>query len=218
MDAVPQGRRRRDRLEAFNRKAIEDAAVAVLSARGRTGLTMDAVAAQAGLSKGSLYTYYRSKAELLESVKEASLQPLRDELAAILEGASPPREKLAAMVERFLGHFDAHRDFFRVLLWERELSAAYLQRRKSDKFRALVSRVSGVLAEGERLGLFKPLDSMKVAAMLLEACIAMNLERLQSEAPDPVQKDARLLAEVFLSGIALDPKPRSRSDLQRSSA
>jgi hypothetical protein len=122
------------------------------------------------------------------------------------------------MVERFLGHFDDHRDFFRVLLWERELSAAHLQRRKSDKFRALVNRVSGVLEEGERLGLFKPLDSMKVAAMLLEACIAMNLERLQCEAPDPVEKDARLLVEVFLSGIAVDPRSRSRSGVQRSRA
>jgi AcrR family transcriptional regulator len=86
----PRGRRPDPALD----KAIQAAVVDVLSTEGYGGLTMDAVAVVAGVSKATIYRRWTSKTDLLVSViegaSEASLGApdtgaLRDDLVALLE-------------------------------------------------------------------------------------------------------------------------------------
>lgn len=66
--APKQGERRRQALYDFKHKAIVDAARRVLAAKGAEGLTMRAVAAEAGYAPGAVYFYFRGKAELLADI------------------------------------------------------------------------------------------------------------------------------------------------------
>ncbi len=205
---------RRSRWEALNRKAVHDAVVRILARDGSEALTMDHVASEAGMAKGTLYSYFKSKDELLEWVKDVSLEPLRHELAGILESDLPPDEKLRRFVSRQLGYFEEHRGFFRVLLWERLASTAGFHKRRQDRrYLARVEQLAGVLREGERIELFRLLNPVKVAAFVMESAIALVGQRLSYDNPGPVEDDANLLAEVVLNGIARKPGPR-RSDLK----
>ncbi len=68
-----------ERKRLFNQitqKAIQEAVVNLVTRTGTRKVTMDQVAAEAGMSKGCLYIHFRSKKELLESVKTASFKPL----------------------------------------------------------------------------------------------------------------------------------------------
>lgn len=72
-DVKPQ---RRQALYDFKRKAILDAARRALAAGGADALTIRAVAAQAGYAPGAVYSYFRSRAELLAELHVQDLAAL----------------------------------------------------------------------------------------------------------------------------------------------
>jgi len=95
---MSKGKIERKRLfNQITRKAIQEAVVNLVTRTGTRKVTMDQVAAEAGLSKGCLYIHFRSKKELLESVKSASFKPLGDQLQEILNGSLTPNKKLKAL-------------------------------------------------------------------------------------------------------------------------
>ena len=194
---------RRAQWENLTRDEVRDAVIQILSSEGATGLTMERVAAEAGMAKATLYGYFRSKKELLEWVREACLEPLREQARALLEGELPPEEKLRRLVLLHLVYFDRNRGFFRVLLWERQSSLADLkQRRAHDGFRRHLDRIEDVLRAGIAANVLRPVDEARVAVMLMDAVIALNRQRLMCETPPPVDEDARVLLDLLLHGIA----------------
>ena len=195
-------RQRKAEWMALCRRGIREAAVRILSRDGAEGLTMEKLAAEAGVAKGTLYLYYRDKKELLESVKEESLKPMREELAEVLDGSLPPQDKIRQFVSRHLGYFDKNRDFFRVLLWDRQFAQAYFRHKQGSHYRTSVPKVAKVLEEGLRSGVFRPMNAVTVAAMLIESDIVVIAQRLHEEAPGPVEEDAKMLLDVFLNGIS----------------
>lgn len=81
-DPGPGGRRR---LPGDLRvRQILDAALAEFSARGFSRTRIDDIAARAGLSKGGIYTHFRSKNEVFETLLERlSVAPILDECARV---------------------------------------------------------------------------------------------------------------------------------------
>lgn len=75
-------RRQQNRLN--RERAILDAALKVFAAQGYTGTTMDAVAAQAGVTKPTLYSYFPSK----ESLFQAMMLGKRDLMLDVFENPS----------------------------------------------------------------------------------------------------------------------------------
>ena len=189
--------------DQITRKAIQDAVVNLVTRTGTRKVTMDQVAAEAGLSKGCLYIHFRSKKELLESVKTASFKPLGDQLQEILNGSLTPNQKIESIVHRLFSYFDENRGLFRFLLEEREIAQSQAIRQKNSRYRNFVERIANVLDDGVASGLFRHMDSRKVASIFIEAMIAMTARRLLEENPGPLDKDARLLIQVLFQGIAL---------------
>jgi AcrR family transcriptional regulator len=68
------------------RARLLDAAVAVVRRAGAQGLTLDAVAAEAGVSKGGLLYHFSSKRELLDALVERWLDGWQAELDADRHG------------------------------------------------------------------------------------------------------------------------------------
>jgi AcrR family transcriptional regulator len=199
---------RKQLVNQITRKAIQEAVVNLVTRTGTRKVTMDQVAAEAGLSKGCLYIHFSSKKELLESVKTASFKPLGDQLQEILNGSLTPNQKIESIVHRLFSYFDENRGLFRFLLEEREIAQSPAIRQKNSRYRNFVERIANVLDDGVASGLFRHMDSKKVASIFIEAMIAMTARRLLEEIPGPLDEDARLLIQVLFRGIAL------MSDLQ----
>jgi len=189
--------------DQITRKAIQEAVVNLVTRTGTRKVTMDQVAAEAGLSKGCLYIHFQSKKELLESVKTASFKPLGDQLQEILNGSLTPYQKIESIVHQLFSYFDENRGLFRFLLEEREIAQSQAIRQKNSRYRNFVERIANVLDDGVASGLFRHMDSRKVASIFIEAMIAMTARRLLEENPGPLDKDARLLIQVLFRGIAL---------------
>ncbi len=72
------------------RQRLLDAAAAVVRRDGAQALTLDAVAAEAGVSKGGLLYHFKSKRELLDAMLEGWLEEFGAEIDAAGRGARSP--------------------------------------------------------------------------------------------------------------------------------
>ncbi|CAO4174148.1 TetR/AcrR family transcriptional regulator [Methylorubrum populi] len=96
---------------------ILDAAGAVLRRGGSRALTIDAVAAQAGLSKGGVLHHYASKDALILALVARELKELRDGIAACETQHPPGPSGLAlAMVAHLRHSYCGEDEFSRALL------------------------------------------------------------------------------------------------------
>lgn len=199
--------------QEFKRQSIQAAVVRLMCREGLDSVTMERVAQEVGIAKGTVYLHYRDKQELLDSVKESSLEPLTARIDQILSGNAPAPKKLEAYALRYLTYFDENRDLFRILLYEREVMRTHGSRYRHDRYRKLLNGVTKVIDDGIAEGVFRPTESRKVAAMFVDAVVAMVNQRLLADESAPVEDDARLIADLLLHGLAAEeaePKTRSR--------
>jgi AcrR family transcriptional regulator len=94
-------RRRADAASAdARREAILAAALDVFSQRGFATARLDDVAAKAGIAKGTLYLYFKSKEALFEELIRSRVTPIFDNLEHIA-AAVPPDVLIARFFELF---------------------------------------------------------------------------------------------------------------------
>jgi len=105
------GRARRD--AARNTDQVLRAARALFAREGVAAVSMDRVAAEAGVGKGTVYRVAGSRAGLAELLLDDAERDLQE---AILTGppplgrGAPPAERLAAFVDAYVGFLDGHAD------------------------------------------------------------------------------------------------------------
>ena len=105
---------RKEREKEFRRQSIINAAEKVFFSKGFDQSTMDDIAMEAELSKGTLYLYFQSKDEVHFAIMERGMKFLMDLMEHQLQGDKNGRETLRdlglALVEfsnRYPDYFDA---------------------------------------------------------------------------------------------------------------
>lgn len=99
------------------RTQIQTAAMRVFARKGYRNTVVEDVAEEAGVSKGTIYTYFDRKEELLGSVFQGLMEELRGQEEEILESDRTPLEKIRAMLHEFVDVIgDREEGFARVML------------------------------------------------------------------------------------------------------
>jgi AcrR family transcriptional regulator len=187
---------------AFKRRSIQEAVIRLMFREGLAAVTMERVAQEVGIAKGTVYLHYKDKQELLDDVKDSALDPLMAKLDEIFRGDGTPERKLQQYALRYLGYLDERRDLFRILLYEREVTRVQGSRFRGDRYRLLVEETAAVIEAGVADGSFREVvDARSVAAMFVESNFAMLNQRLLTDKPRPVEEDAELIADLFLRGL-----------------
>src|SRR5712691_180107 len=187
--------------ESYKRQSIQEAVIRLMCREGLKSVTMERVAQEVGIAKGTVYLHYRDKQALLDEVKESALAPLTAKIEEILRGDASPDRKLRAYCLQYLSYFDEHRDLFRILLYEREVTRVQGSRFQSDRYRRMQQDVARVIREGVRSGAFRDVDPHNVASMFIESNVAVVNQRLLTEKPAAVEHDATLIGDIFMHGL-----------------
>ena len=187
--------------EASKRQAIQEAVIRLICREGLKSVTMERVAQETGIAKGTVYLHYSDKQELLDAVKESSLTPMQAAVDAVFHSDLEPAEKLRACAAKYFAYFDQNRDLFRVLIYEREVMRVQGSRYQSDRYRHLVQEAAQTISAGIRSGAFRQVDAHNVAAMFIESMFALMNQRLRSEKPAPAEEDANLIGDLFIHGL-----------------
>src|SRR5256886_15832312 len=80
--------------QEFKRQSIQEAVIRLMCREGLKNVTMERVAQEVGIAKGTVYLHYHDKKELLDEVKQSALAPLMVALEVILRSDEAPSEKL----------------------------------------------------------------------------------------------------------------------------
>ncbi len=114
---VVPGDARRDRWSAHREqrhRRFVDAALRVLEAQGPE-LLMDAVAAEAGVTKPVLYRYFSDKAALLRALDERGSEILLDRLLPAINAGSPALARVRDAVGAYFAVIDEHPNLYWLL-------------------------------------------------------------------------------------------------------
>lgn len=98
------------------REQIQWAALRVFAREGYQNTVVEDVAEEAGVSKGTIYTYFDRKEELLGAVAQGFMDELTGREEAILESDRPPLEKIRAMLHEFVDLVSSREGFATVML------------------------------------------------------------------------------------------------------
>lgn len=197
---------RRQALDEMMKEALFGATVAVLSGHGVDGLTMDRVAAAAGMAKGSLYRYFRSKRDLLEFVYAKTLDPVFQHLDETVASERPAVEKLSGQLRALLEHVARHAQVHK-LLFEDEAARGLLQPSERRTVEAASRRLAEVFRQGISEGVFRPADPLMLAHMYLGLVKGVLQSRPGLEDRDQRESVHRLILNTFLNGIAAERGP-----------
>ncbi|HEY7075570.1 MAG TPA: helix-turn-helix domain-containing protein [Solirubrobacteraceae bacterium] len=114
VDLPVLGSEPRERADAArNRQKVLEAAACLFARDGADKVSMEAVAAHAGVGKGTLFRRFGDRANLARAVLEQSERKLQDALIrgpAPLGPGAPPAERLAAFGAAYLEFLERHGD------------------------------------------------------------------------------------------------------------
>jgi AcrR family transcriptional regulator len=107
---------RREFVTSMMKDSIFEAAGSVLLEHGAGGLTMDRVAATAGLAKGSLYNYFEDKNELMRFFYSRLIDPFLQKIEEIAQSDVPTPRKLESILRMALDRSNKHKAIIRLLI------------------------------------------------------------------------------------------------------
>jgi AcrR family transcriptional regulator len=154
------------RRQAVRRQVLQTAAD-LFRERGYRATTLDDIAARLGMSKASLYTYFRAKEDLLAAISRETIEGFTREMARILGAGRAPDETLRRIVRRHVEFVIAHRSFLTVFFSEEANLPARLARALAAQKNRYDKRLERLIAGGIRAGVFRDLPPRLVVFGLL---------------------------------------------------
>lgn len=204
---VEDGRRIRARQrKAETHRLLVAAAARAFGEAGYLATTLDQIIGYAGVTRGTFYEHFQSKAEAFGAVLDDLVARLTQAVVGVdLEpDAPPPQIQLAGNLLRVLDILLSDRAVARLLLVEAGQEPAV-----GSKVTALHAFARGMirqaLLDGAPVGLVRPLQAEVAAHALLGAVLAVMAARLDGETgldDLPEQTLARELLTTCLCGVA----------------
>jgi TetR/AcrR family fatty acid metabolism transcriptional regulator len=204
MTAPRNTRTKEEVIKDFRTEEIVRAARRVIAEAGFDVASMERIAHEAGISKGTIYLYFRNKEELLAHVADHGFRELMERAKLATARERGTEAKLAGLLRAALEHTSENREIFRVLQertqygLERESPvAAKLETNREE----LLGFVTAIVERGGKSGELRAVDSRRAARFLIESLRGAIIDRMQSLEHGDVESDAAGIVDFFLHGV-----------------
>lgn len=196
---------------SVKKNIILDAAEQVFSYKDYHDAVLDEIAGVAGVSKATLYLYFKNKIDLFFSVVERKLW----ELDKVVVNATADRIDPVAAIKRLitdeLAFFSDNADFFKVF-YSQHSNFQFRTQVDEDEIRervmpfviSKVDAVAGVIKRGQENGVFQSVNERDAAFMLtslIHTCVFLQI--LEPENVVPMENKAELVEKIFLEGLSI---------------
>lgn len=191
----------------FRTEGILDAAGRVIARRGLDRTTMEQVAEEAGISKATIYLYFKNKEALYFNCVIDRFEKTLSEMKEAVKGVDDPLGRLELLVVTQVRAFERDKDFLRVFLTggmttfldtTTEFGQAFVKRH--DEFTGLMA---GTLGEAMDRGLIRRMDPVKAFALLFSMVRGMAMCKILYDDKTPLSDDVDLMLDVFYNGVML---------------
>jgi AcrR family transcriptional regulator len=188
------------------RTEIIRAAARVFKAKGYHAATIQDIADEVGLLKGSLYHYVASKEELLYLVVKEPISRVYRRLEKIADGKAPAREKIALGIQVQLEAFDAHDPHLFVYVREMENLMARLKDKLTESPKHYERLWHRILREGMKAGELRDDLDVKMVTYALLGAMNWMYKWYERNGRLSIQEVAKTFAATFLDGLVA-PRP-----------
>jgi TetR/AcrR family transcriptional regulator, fatty acid metabolism regulator protein len=195
-------------IKEFRVREILEAARRVMARYGMQGTTVDRVAEEAKVAKGTIYLYFLSKDELVHA---AVLEGLREMVAETVRSDEPTLQPLERIRNLILAQYRiqaSNQDFLKTLIIGNSLDIELESQAGRDFMRVYAGHldfVASVLQDAIDRGAIRPIDSKFAAFMLGEMITGSLRRRLLKLASTPLESEAEAVVELFLQGVHAIP-------------
>ena len=191
------------------RSEIAQKAIEVLAKRGFQATTIQDIADAAGLGKGTVYHYFKTKEEILSVVSEEIFHEMERSFGAALLRIDKPMEKLSALIEEALHVTEDVEHLFIVY------TELWLMNIREDKYNDYMSFIKNLhndlknltarmIDEGKKQGLWeKDTDSDALAAYLVASFDGVVVHYMM----DKGNFDIRRVTKEFIRFVLRQGKP-----------
>ncbi|HXW83913.1 MAG TPA: TetR/AcrR family transcriptional regulator [Candidatus Binataceae bacterium] len=198
-------------LKEYRVREILEAARRVIGKFGFEGTTIDRVADEARIAKGTIYLYFpNGKDELLHSAVVEGLRDLTAELRRCDDPSQTPIARLASMVRAMFTIQRNHQDFFKALILDSRFVAFEPGDARETELRNVYIEALECVADLLRVAIadraIRPIEPQLAAVTLFEMMTAPLRRSLLGLAGAPTDADAEAVMELFLYGVR-DARP-----------
>lgn len=197
--------RRENPVKELRERQISDAALRLFSAQGFHNTTITQIAQAAGLGKGTIYWYWKSKEDLAFSLVSGMLQ----EFVRVIEGArdaeGPVVARLQNMVAEVAELYYRETEYLR-LLWRFRVDRSHIfseeyTSRVGGYYLRMREALEGMIEEGIREGELRRVDPRRMAFILLGIAEGLELEWLENETEFSMRDALLEIAGIVAAGL-----------------
>ena len=191
------------------REAILAAAAQAFDANGYSATTVDQVAAKAGISKGSIYNYFRSKEELFDQVFVSIAAEMEADALQIFAQPLSPSRMLRRIIDHHSTTMEQSQRIGRLVLefWanaarEQRGQLATTLRQAHDRW---YEQLTAVIVEGIKQGQFRPDIDPESAAVLLAALLdGIDVQSILGFGAEPSQRHRDALERAVMAALLVE--------------
>lgn len=175
MEVLKRKAARSEMAKQERRQEILQAALALYVRKGFFAGSMNELARELGVAKGTLYVYFPSKEGLWLAIVDLIAEQFDSLLRPILQSTDRPVAKIEKLVQATFDYYDENADVCSILIkiWASTDSslATDMRSRLGELYRAYRSLLGGIIGEGVAAGEFRPVDDPEAAASLVLAML-----------------------------------------------
>ena len=185
-----------ERKKEETREKIIRVAMKLFMDQGLESTTMEQIAAQVDIAKGTLYNYFEDREALIRALFEMRRATLRPQVrAAVGKGGDLPFEqRLRAFVRDLFAVYEAHRKFIKVAI-----ETEHLKLTPSSTAQDVQNAIAELVKAGVKEKVIAQSHADMLPLVIAGALKAVVLKRI-SETTKLDAKDADALVDIILDG------------------
>lgn len=193
-------------VQEFRVQTIREAAAQVIAREGLGGASMQAIAKEAGIAKGTIYLYFQDREDLVLQTADHAFSRLLEALDEVFSSGLPFRQLFHLLLKTIFEFFARDREFFRLYLSLKAPSGPKQDpeletRPRPAQYQTYLKRLEDLLSRAMRSGEIRSMDPSLLALFLAEginSVLRLRLENLIEQAGD---NDSDWLLTMIVDGI-----------------
>jgi TetR/AcrR family fatty acid metabolism transcriptional regulator len=190
------------------KELIRETAIEVIANLGFHNATTDRIAAEAGISVGTIYNYFRSKEAILEYIFEVELDKRRTYLKNMQQESLSLRDKLERLLIMHFAAIDENPAVGKILAREHPTPLHNnLSTTINDFLVGIPAQISKLLDEGVQNGEIRPCNTQITAVAIFGAVSSVVLYAVgqdsEQERAHVLQQAASELVNVYFQGLSI---------------
>ena len=154
----------------LSRDAILSEAKQLFSMKGYRGTTLRDLTSSFGVSRPSIYHYYKSKMEILSELHSKGFNKAMDNFDEILSTDLPTQEKFRKILEVHTRNLAHDTELSKIFYLDEMEMPDKLRKEIRKRRRGYTDKIIEIYEKGVTEGIFKAIDSKMAVYLLLGAC------------------------------------------------